>query len=347
MDPEEVEDHLKSGDIMITIGGIVFILVGLGIMAGGFALRGDEPNWWVMLPFGGAFAVMGFIVMRVLRTPKGKKRVVVKSEQFSHGRSSHSSVSTIYVDEDATPEEVDAAKDNWAKRQISQRSDWAEGRIRSSNDLNPGTGFKTVIVMLVIAAILGVLSQTVDEIFLAFAGIVGLLACVFGVMTYRAKIHREKFGESFFVPDSLPVVMGQRLEGAVETGMDQGMIFEGAAQVTLRCVRIWEERYRDSDKRTQTRTRTKTLYDNTVQRDPIRRGSPVRVDIPISIEVPSDFPSSTPGGSTGISWRLIVSLAVKGMDYKSQFELPVFEDGSLLAEAMEDVRDEASEATRP
>ncbi|MEM7236305.1 MAG: hypothetical protein AAF501_00550 [Pseudomonadota bacterium] len=339
MDPDDAERRLKSGDWMITIGGLVFILAGLAIVAGGFALMDSEPNWWVMLPFGAGFIGMGFIVMRVFRTPKGKKRIVVRSDQFTHGRTSHSSVSTIYVDEHSTADEIDAAKEGWARRQVSHRGDWAEGRIRSSIDFDPGTGVKTVLVMLVIAAVLGVLSQTVDEIFGLFAVIVGVIACVFIVLTFRARIHRKKFGESFFVPDSLPVAMGQRLEGAVETGIDQGMIFEEAAQITLRCVRIWQESYRDSDNRTQKRTRTKTLYENRARRDPIRRGSPVRVDIPVSVEVPTGYPASTPGGSTGISWRLLVSVAVRGMDYKAQFELPVFQDGSLLAEAMEDVLD--------
>ena len=54
----------------------------------------------------------------------------------------------------------------------------------------------------------------------------------------------------------------------------------------------------------------------------------VRVKFPL----PSDQPATTLGGShDGITWELVISAAMPGLDYGASFELPVLEPGTQVA----------------
>lgn len=347
MDDEAAKKIMAQGDLIVRIGGCVFILVGLGIMYGGVALWDSEPNAWVMFPFGGAFAVMGIVIQRVFITPKGKKRVVVSASSHSSGRRSHSSVTSILVDENADESEIEAAKDRWAADRISHRDDWIAGRIKSDFDSDPGPKWKMASVTGILAIGLAVAGFVWEDVMIAFAWILAAITAFVGYLAWWAGRHRQKYGESWLVPEALPLCLGARFDGMVETGISPDAMIPEAAVQTLSCTRTWEERYRDSDGKSQTRTRSERLWEDERRRDPVRRGDPSIVSIPVSFEVPEGLPASTPGARTGITWRLKLRIDFKGLDYQSSFELPVFQEGSILADAMEEAVEEGQEITDP
>ncbi|MEM9045653.1 MAG: hypothetical protein AAGC81_13260 [Pseudomonadota bacterium] len=347
MDDDEIKKDLAQGDMIVRIGGFVFILVGLGIMYGGYVLWDEEPNAWIMFPFGGAFAVAGIVVQRVFVMPKGKKRVVVATSSHSTSRRSHRSVSSILVDENADESEIEAAKERWAANKLAHRDDWAEGRIKSNFDNDPGPRWKGAAAAGMLAIILAVSGFIWDEIFIAFAWILAAIAGVVGYLAWWAGRHRQKYGDSWLVPDALPLHLGARFDARIETGISPDATIPEAATQTLTCTRTWEERYRDSDGKSSTRTRSERLWEDVRRRDPVRRGDPEIVVIPVSFEIPEGLPPSTPGSRTGITWGLKVRIDFKGLDYQSAFALPVFEEGSLLSDALADAHEDAQLTTEP
>lgn len=332
MDDEQIQKQLRNSDLMITIGAWVFIVVGLAIIAGGFALMDSEPNWWVMLPFGGGFAGMGYMARRVFKTPEGKKRVVVRAQSHKSGSGGHSLIQSVYVDEDASEDEIAEAQRAWARGALADRADWVGGRIRSDLDRDPSAGMKTAIVIAIIAVACAAGAILIDPFAWFFAVALGGFAGAVGYSASRAKRHQERFATSWLVPREMPLILGQWFEGSVETGISPDTKFPEAAVLTLSCIRTWEESYRDSDNRSQKRTRSETLHETSQRRDPIRQGSPARVEIPAGFEISGEMPATTLGSRTGIRWELDVKIAVAGLDYHARFEVPVFEEGSIFDE---------------
>ncbi|MEM6906407.1 MAG: hypothetical protein AAF568_10975, partial [Pseudomonadota bacterium] len=252
---DDAEKSLAEGDMFVTIGAWVFILMGAAIMAGGVALWFDEPNAWVMIIFGAVFSGAGFLMRRVFRTPEGKKRVVV--EQVSAGGST--SIRYIHVDEDASPAAAEEAKRKWAASRLSSRPDWLEGRILSERSRS-GTAFWWVAgVTGTLAVAAGIGASVGDPIFWFFAGIMAIAAGASCVQAYVNGLHRRKFGTSELVLETRPGVLGAALRGEIHTGIPRQAELTETGTALLTCTRYWEERYRESDGETRRRTRSQEL----------------------------------------------------------------------------------------
>ena len=332
MEKNDFSDIPEPAQWPIWLGGAVFILAGLGIMWGGVALWDSEPNAWVMFPFGGTFAAMGVALFFIFRTPKGKRSVVVKAEEFSTGRGRRSSVTRIYVDEDATEAEIAAARADWATGQLGGREDWAEGRIASSLDPvgHRHWYFFGAALALLVSSLIGAVW---DPEVLYFAILPALVTLLVGYFSVKKHIHQTKFTASELKLATVPGLLGQRLEGEIVSGVHRRMKLEDDAVLTLTCLRTWQETRRDRDGQSTTVTKSKTLWEDTRRVTPQRRGGRNALEVPVRFELPGELPPSTARGH-GVHWDLKAHIAVKGMDWRAEFRLPVFAEGSVQADVL-------------
>lgn len=149
------------------------------------------------------------------------------------------------------------------------------------------------------------------------------------VMAFRRVRHRWKYGLSTLEMNTMPGRLGQTLDACVRANVDPDPRQDDRFEVTLTCYHrsknknniswrsLWEVQAHVGGHRAfsaQTAgARTETRVDE-------------KVEIPISFDLPAEAPCSTPEKkSHRIAWILDVSAKRGGLDYQSNFEIPVFE----------------------
>ncbi|MEM7507072.1 MAG: hypothetical protein AAF415_10005 [Pseudomonadota bacterium] len=302
-----------------------------GSWRGGIALWSSEPNAWIMLPFGGVFAGMGAMVIRVFAKTPGMKRVVLNVEEFQTGRSTHRSISYIEVDENASDTEIARIKRERIGAKLATRPDWAEGRIASERRRS-GNAYWYIAAAI---AVLWSVSIGAAVFFDAFAWFfTAILSLFLGIVLWLAVsnlLHRRKFSEAELLLDSTPALLGETFEAEIRGGIHRDTKISEDAELTLTCVHSWEVRTRDSDGKSQTRTRRKTLWEDTRRVTVQRQGGRPSVTVPVRFEMPEDQPQTTPGDSHGIHWHLHARVRLPGLDWRAEFEVPVFALDSVEA----------------
>jgi hypothetical protein len=254
-------------------------------------------------------------------------------------RGTRSSSTQIFVDEDATDEEVEATRRAWLHEQWAERPDWVEGRVVDEHAHSGSMRYVAAGVWTVFAVgLIGGFMLWGDPpwLLLALPAGVALMLIVLGVRDY---LRQHKFGASYFQMDTTPAVLGERLDGTVETGV---LARHGPADgftVRLVCRDRYEERDSDGDRH----LRVTTLWENEPHqvRPRTAPGLPRRLNVPIDLDLPADAPPTTLGNrSEGIVWELEISADVPGLDYGATFRLPVVRRSAL------DAFQDAVDATR-
>lgn len=151
-----------------------------------------------------------------------------------------------------------------------------------------------------------------------------------GWMAAKRVLHRRKFGQSTLEMDTMPGRLGRRLQARVQTGVAPDDAPEDGFHVLLTCYRRTVRYTRDSDG-----DRKKEVEKDILWRDEKRMrgrsyGSGDRVEVPVSFELPTDQPTSTPEKrERRIMWEIEIEADLPGLDYDTSFEIPVFgpEDG--------------------
>jgi hypothetical protein len=325
--------RLEDGDgaEMPVVASYTFMAAGAAMVIGGIALVIDDPGGFALIAFGLVFIGAGYLARRLFATPAGKKAVQVSAHEvgirtFDGRRGSRRQASIIHLDEDATEAEIEAAKAAWLDEQWRQRPDWAAGRIvaedaRSANWLYIGAGLWTVLASgaLVAALFWG-------DIAWLGAAFTGIFAVAFWGLAVRASLRRRKYGASHLVLDRTPAVLGERLTGKVESGVPKATVPRDGFQVRLQCVHRWKEssHHGASGSERRTHRRREVLWQDE-RREPghITARSP-SFEVAVKFSLPAEQPATTLGGSRdGITWELVVSAAMPGLDYAASFELPV------------------------
>jgi hypothetical protein len=203
------------------------------------------------------------------------------------------------------------------------REGWASGRIKSKASQGMiGLWVFTVIwnavsipvSIIIVTQEIGMDNKIVFVVLLF--PLVGIITLFFALKeTFRWK----KFGVSIFEMQTLPGVIGGKLEGMVHTSIKQQL--DKAANVRLSCVnRIVS----GSGKNRSTSERILWQTETTLERGTMPTGYKGLI-VPVAFEIPSncrETDSSNPRNS--ILWRLKIDAAVPGLDYKGVFEIPVF-----------------------
>ncbi len=196
---------------------------------------------------------------------------------------------------------------------------WAERRIKDETARMAGCFFGFALVWTLISGgiaitVIGRSSDWGDGVFaLIFPGIGLLLLCV-GIYMM---LHRRRFGIPVFELATLPAVPGEALAGLVRT---TGTIDpEGGFNLRLVCLRLTET---GSGK--NRRTNEETLWEH----EEVMPGATRRDDgiaIPVAVPLPADVPETDETNSKNkVVWRLEVGAVVPGVDFRGEFEVPVF-----------------------
>lgn len=203
------------------------------------------------------------------------------------------------------------------------RADWAASRAESANKKSYIRAWIAAVFVNLLTApfmfgkVPELLRQSDPRAFILLA------LCSFGAIltinAIRATIRHERFGNSYFEFDPLPISPGRRMTGRIQ------LRFETQAahgiDLRLRCVRriVSGSGNNRSVSNLTLWQADKNVPSGAIEPGPIGRAIPVEFDLPAESLV-------TDHGNPGdqILWLLHAKADVPGVDYSDDFELPVF-----------------------
>ncbi|HEX7335819.1 MAG TPA: hypothetical protein VF252_01325 [Gemmatimonadales bacterium] len=204
------------------------------------------------------------------------------------------------------------------------RADWASGRIADSGRATMFAAWLFTLLWNLISfptGFLGVRAAIREEKPAAFFALlfplvgIGLLA-----WAVRLTLRHHKYGVSWLELSTIPGILGHTLTGLVRA--PARMQADDGFQVTLSCVRRVTTR---SGKNSSTSESILWQEERRVMGRASRTAAAMETHIPIAFRLPADAPGCDgTDANNRVLWRLRLSATVPGIDYESQFEVPVF-----------------------
>ena len=206
------------------------------------------------------------------------------------------------------------------------REDWASGRID-----HDATGTAKGIMGLAVfwnaisfPAAYGAITQE----FIGNGKKEALIALIFPVIglfiiwgAIYAWMQAKRFGKSRFVMERLPGTIGTVMRGIIVTGVDRALASSVPFTVKLTCYR----RYVSGSGKNRRTSYANMWMDEKQFKAIARRDQPDHLAVPIEFAIPSDCQQTTlENKDNRILWKLEAKAAVPGVDYSSEFEIPVF-----------------------
>jgi hypothetical protein len=203
------------------------------------------------------------------------------------------------------------------------KDDWAEGRITA-------TGKAQFLLPCIMAVFWNLLSTPLlfvlpkevrdNDNYLALLGLIfPLVGIGLAIWAIRSFVRWRKFGDSVLELSTFPGVIGGPLKGRVLTSVD--IKPSSGFRLTLNCV---NRVTRGSGDDRSTSESILWQEEKHLQRESAEF-DPTRSEIPIDFQIPFDSsPTEERSDDDEILWRLQVEAEVPGVDYTSQFEVPVF-----------------------
>jgi hypothetical protein len=204
------------------------------------------------------------------------------------------------------------------------RADWASGRIIDS-------GRATMFSVWVFAALWNLISLPTGFLGVRAAIQEGKPAALFALLfplvgsgllvwAVRLTLRYRKYGVSRLELATIPGVIGRTLAGMVRAPAH--MQPADGFQVTLTCVRQVTTR---SGKNSSTSESIIWQDERRVAGQPSRTAAAMETHIPVAFRLPADAqPCDERDPNNRVLWRLRLLATVPGVDYESQFEVPVF-----------------------
>ena len=203
------------------------------------------------------------------------------------------------------------------------RADWATGRAEGANKKGYigawiAAAFCTLITAPFMLGLIPDLLRKGDPRVFLLLGF-NLFSAILIINAIRATIRHERFGNSYFEFDPLPIVPGRRMTGRIqlrfETQATHGI------DLRISCIR----RIVTGSGKNQTTSKVtlwqadKNVPFNALETGPLGRAIPVEFDLPADglITDHSNYDDQ-------ILWLLHAQADVPGVDYSDDFELPVF-----------------------
>lgn len=162
------------------------------------------------------------------------------------------------------------------------------------------------------------------------AGVVVLLFPLVGLGLLWAAIYQtvrhRKYGRTRFVPSGLPGVIGGYLGGVIE--VPARVVLEADARLSLKCIR---RETRGSGKNRRTTENVLWEREELIAREKWVTGLG-GTRIPVLFYIPAGQPDTDDRDRNNeIVWRLAASAATPGVDFATQFDVPVFATGETAA----------------
>ncbi|HKW33560.1 MAG TPA: HEAT repeat domain-containing protein [Candidatus Acidoferrum sp.] len=214
------------------------------------------------------------------------------------------------------------------------RADWASRRAEGANKKGfigawIAAAFCTLITApFMLGMIPDLLRKSDPGVFIVLG--FNLFSAILLVNAIRATIRHERFGNSYFEFDPLPLSPGRRMTGRIqlrfETQATHGI------DLRLSCVR----RIVTGSGKNQTTSKValwqadKNVPSSSLEPGPLGRAIPVEFDIPADAVI-----TDQTNPSDQILWLLHAKADVPGVDYSDDFELPVFQTADSAQPAAE------------
>lgn len=208
------------------------------------------------------------------------------------------------------------------------REDWRQSKVTTSAGT---TALTMTIVALVVTGFTAPLLYLIPEEIFKKGNYWVTLALIFPLIggailwgAIRSIIRWRKFGSATLELHSLPLEPGRDFRGTIRLpkGFPQG----GSQMVDLqlRCDRIIAERTSNG-----TRVHSEEVWKEEWQSPAHTMSSIGGTTIPIDVLLPPDLPSTgKESDSITVTWQLQARADLPGVDFKLDFELPVFDRGS-------------------
>lgn len=316
----------------IAIGSWAFRIFGAFVLVMGVIATFEDPAGIAAIVFGLVFVGVGVLVKRLFAAPEGKRAVSIAGPAVPITTSTGATGARaqgyrIFVPQEASEAEVEAARRRFLAEQWAQRADWAAGRLEHDTAqtavwLAFGGGLWSLL-----AGVLWVVAALSEDAVIGFAA-VGCSLVAGGLLLAAgwAWLRARKFPPSQLVLARTPALLGGRLAAEVHTGVAAAAGPEGGFKVELECVHRWEERRARAGSSSQTLYHRDVLWrTERVVAGEVGAHPPYPLTVPIDLELPGDAPSATLiPSSEGIVWVLSIHGDVPGLDYRASFELPIF-----------------------
>jgi hypothetical protein len=160
---------------------------------------------------------------------------------------------------------------------------------------------------------------------------------VLGWLAVKQVLHRQKFGVSTLVMETMPGRLGRRLRARLRTGVPPEEVPDDGVHVRLSCYHRYVKVTRDSDGGTDRDVEKDLKWRDEKHMRGQSRADGTGTEVPISFEIPADLPPSPPYETEDrILWELDASAELSGLDYEVSFEIPVFEAEEVASGVEED-----------
>ena len=212
------------------------------------------------------------------------------------------------------------------------RKDWAESRALSKNRNTIygwwiGTALLSVLFVPIAAINLPPLLRNSDPMAFLLLGLC-LVPTILLVGALRATIRRETYGKTYFEFAALPFSPGKRLSGQIHLRLDRAA--EHGIDLRLSCNR----RVVTGSGKAQSISEVPLWQQQkNVPQQALSTG-PLGSSIPVDFEIPEDaYETSHDVPRDQVLWMLHAQADVPGVDYKDDFEIPVFRSSAKAARA--------------
>lgn len=203
------------------------------------------------------------------------------------------------------------------------RADWSLQRAESTNQKSYitawiGAAFCTLITAPFMLGLIPDLLRKSDPRVFILLGF-NLFSAILIINAIRVTIRHERFGNSYFEFDPLPICPGRQMSGRIQLRFETQAMH--GIDLRLSCIR----RIVTGSGKNQT-TSNVTLWqaDKNVPSGALEPG-PLGRAIPVEFDIPADgLITDHRNLSDQILWQLHAKADVPGVDYSDDFELPVF-----------------------
>ena len=290
----------KLGVAFLFLIGLLFAGMGGALMLKFLSAQQTTPNSTAGAIFAGGFTLIGLLLMG------GAVYAATKLKQDDEAKAAHPDSPWLW------------------------RQDWAQSRVYGQqNNHAAALWVATIVVACVTLPWISIaLHPDAHKAAppLIFFLVLGSFAPLTAISAIIATIRRERYGKTYFEFDSLPISPGKKMTGRIELHLANGA--QHGIDVRLCCVR----RITTGSGKEQT-THDEILWEQeqNIPSNLLGFGA-VGTSVPVSFDIPADaYESNSENPRDKVLWLLRAKADVPGVDFKEEYELPVFRSAGLPA----------------